>query len=228
MIARAQFEPGPYCVSSTVRQYQLSFAYFKSNLITLNSPVFPMLEAAACDKRKREFMAGRLCAQRALQDIGIHDSQVQVAKDRSPVWPKGIIGSISHTDAFAAAAVVSLTALRSIGVDSERMVEDWLVDVIRRECLTTTEDTYLQYCSNSCDIRVLSTLFFSAKESVWKAMYPLTKELFEFRDVEICAFNFSAGLFRVRPVSAIGNSCVAGFGRFRLSGSFVHTSFELK
>lgn len=190
-----------------------------------------MVRPVVYESRRLEFICGRLCAQRALQDIGIHDAEVQVAHDGSPIWPTGVVGSISHTDTFAAAAVVSSTELRSIGVDSEKIVERQSVDTIRQECLTTREDAQLQSYLGAYDICVLCTLFFSAKESVWKALYPVTQEFLEFRDVEIAAFDFSTGNFRESNSPVASESLDAGHlgvGRFRVSGSFVHTSFEME
>lgn len=57
-------------------------------------------------KRQAEYYHGRLCARRALQSIGIHDFTVHTGKQREPVWPPGVIGSISHNGEFAVAVAM--------------------------------------------------------------------------------------------------------------------------
>ena len=59
-------------------------------------------EAQAIDhavpKRRREFTAGRTAARRACARLGVWAGALPVAADRTPVWPEGVVGSISHSD----------------------------------------------------------------------------------------------------------------------------------
>src|ERR1700716_1803425 len=59
----------------------------------------------AVPNRQREFLAGRLCAAQALRCLGADSTHVGMAGDRAPVWPDGVVGSITHSGGFAAAAV---------------------------------------------------------------------------------------------------------------------------
>src|SRR5437867_13394741 len=70
-------------------------------------------------KRLREYCAGRLCARRALAELGISGHSLRHGQDRRPVWPQGVVGSITHTDSFCAAVVARKGPLRAIGLDAE-------------------------------------------------------------------------------------------------------------
>ena len=130
-------------------------------------------------KRVREFTAGRHIARRAMRQMNVAASSITVAKNRCPVWPDGIVGSISHTDDIVGVALARAQDYVSIGFDIEvgRAVKPELWDMV----LTDDE-------KDNIDLNAepeLATLVFSCKESVYKAVYPLIGEFLEFRDIEI-------------------------------------------
>ena len=61
--------------------------------------------AGAVASRQREFAGGRTCARRALLRLGHAAQPIPVGACRAPVWPHGVVGSITHCSSFAAAAV---------------------------------------------------------------------------------------------------------------------------
>src|SRR5579859_734056 len=75
--------------------------------------------AQAIESRAREFAAGRLCARRALAELGL-EQPIPAASDRQPIWPQGIVGSITHTEGIAAAVVASRSRFAALGLDAER------------------------------------------------------------------------------------------------------------
>ncbi len=74
-------------------------------------------------ERKRELQSGRTYAKRALATFGIYDVDLPTGSDRLPVWPKGFIGSITHTrrnsEGFCAAAVARSDEFLVLGIDVE-------------------------------------------------------------------------------------------------------------
>ena len=70
------------------------------------------------ESRLRDFTAGRLCARRALQQLGIHGFSLLAAADRQPLWPPQIVGSITHTEGYSAAVVARAAVVCALGVDS--------------------------------------------------------------------------------------------------------------
>ncbi len=153
---------------------------------TADRPLPLLPEEAACiqravEVRKREFTAGRSCARSALAELGIHGHPLLVAEGRAPVWPPGIVGSITHCDGFAAAAVARRWEILGVGIDAEPRVplDEKLHCLIctpaEREWLHSASGTSLPY----------ATLIFSAKEVVHKCIHPLSGTMLDFREVEI-------------------------------------------
>lgn len=148
-------------------------------------PLLPeeeMLVAKAAGKRRRDFVLGRACARAALEQLGHHGVAIQKAPDGAPCWPSGVVGSITHAQGYAAALVAQATLFSGIGVDAERLggvTEDlWprLFDAAERAHLSG-----LQGPARS----VAATLFFSAKESCYKAW--AMKGALPFRDMQVIA-----------------------------------------
>jgi hypothetical protein len=73
--------------------------------------------------RMRELESGRVYAKRALALMGIRNVDLPIAPDRSPLWPAGIVGSLTHVtgseDGQFAAAVARTTDVCAIGIDME-------------------------------------------------------------------------------------------------------------
>ncbi|RQW77021.1 MAG: 4'-phosphopantetheinyl transferase superfamily protein, partial [Methylococcus sp.] len=160
--------------------------------------------------RLREFTAGRAQARAALGQLGLHSAEVAVLPDRRPLWPTGFVGSISHAGHLALAVAAPVTALQAIGIDLEPAVpldEELVQRVCRPEELG-------QLATSPAPLKV-AKLIFSAKESVYKCIAPLTGIFLEFEDVEILFEPGEAG-FRVRghgPASAL-------LGPATLTGAF--------
>jgi 4'-phosphopantetheinyl transferase EntD len=69
--------------------------------------------------RRRDFRAGRACARQALTRLGLAPAPLLRRPDRSPAWPSGAVGSISHCPGFCAAAVASAARYGALGLDVE-------------------------------------------------------------------------------------------------------------
>src|SRR5947208_1552294 len=69
--------------------------------------------------RRREFRAGRLYARQALRGLGIPETAIPIGPDRAPIWPKGVVGSISHSRNLCAAVVGLSADYLGIGIDIE-------------------------------------------------------------------------------------------------------------
>jgi 4'-phosphopantetheinyl transferase EntD len=128
-------------------------------------------------KRSREFSAGRAGAHGLLESWG-ETEQVGVADDRSPIWPSGYVGSISHSDQWVWASVAQRSSIRSIGVDTETVVDSQTRNEIQRE-IATLEEWAIARALN-LDPETTFTILFSAKESFYKCWYPETQNYFEF------------------------------------------------
>lgn len=152
----------------------------------------------AVTKRLREFAAGRQCAHRALEELGIRDFPLLMAVDRQPLWPDGVVGSITHTSGYCAAVVAERTRLCALGLDAELAgaVREELWPIICGE----SELVELARLAPSEQART-ATLLFSAKEAFHKCQFPLTGEWLGFEDVSVAleTLGTSHGEFTVSP-----------------------------
>lgn len=170
----------------------------------------------AAPLRALEFRAGRHCAHVAMRRLGASGPVLRAA-DRSPIWPGGIVGSIAHTRkaerAFCGAAAARETSLRAIGIDVE--VDQPLERKLERRILRPSETAWIE--TRGEDERGFwGLLVFSAKESVYKCQYALSRTFLEFSDVEILEprdGEFSARLYRNAPPFAVGHIFEGRFAR---------------
>jgi 4'-phosphopantetheinyl transferase EntD len=132
-------------------------------------------------KRRMEFTAGRTCARSALERLGTPVSSLLRGPAREPLWPSGVVGSITHCEGYCAAAVSYQERFAGIGIDAEvnePLPEGTLELVARPEEL---ERLGRLPAGSLCWDRLL----FSIKESVYKTWYPLTKSWLGFEEASV-------------------------------------------
>ncbi|MFP5496250.1 MULTISPECIES: 4'-phosphopantetheinyl transferase [unclassified Pseudomonas] len=135
-------------------------------------------------KRQAEFLAGRLCARAALQQLDGLDCVPAIGEDRAPVWPAHISGSITHSTGHAAAIVAHKTQWRGLGMDLENLLPLERAERLAGEILTP--DELLRMAAGPREqVAQLVTLTFSAKESLFKALYPIVQKRFYFEHAEL-------------------------------------------
>jgi enterobactin synthetase component D / holo-[acyl-carrier protein] synthase len=143
--------------------------------------------AGAVPARRAEFAAGRAVAREAMAALGVGPVALPVGARRMPVWPRGIVGSITHCAGLVAAAVAWSDDLVAIGIDAEPAVPlepDVLVVVAtpaERAALDGEHD---------------GTVVFCAKEAFYKCWSALDGPVLEFHDVEVA---FDGGSFAAVP-----------------------------
>jgi 4'-phosphopantetheinyl transferase EntD len=158
----------------------------------------PLLERVV-EKRRRELVAGRVLARRALARVGLPGRPVLRGEDRAPIWPSEIVGSITHGAGRCAVVVARRDAALGLGLDIEEThrLTDRLLPMI------CTDAELVRLASADLDRRLLlGALIFSAKESVYKCQYPLSGRWLGFRDVEI-ALDMGRGTFRATARSGL-------------------------
>lgn len=184
----------------------------------------------AFPKRIQEFAAGRLCARRALTELGFSDFPLSVTTDRRSQWPHPIIGSITHTHGFTGAVVAERRQFRAIGVDGEAVGS--VSPELWPHICTPAEAAWLDALSET-DRSKFSALIFSAKEAFYKCQYGITGQWLEFHDVAL-AFHSSdlqAGSFSVRSLKGIRlleRETLPMIGRFQFHGGLVVTGMVIE
>jgi 4'-phosphopantetheinyl transferase EntD len=172
------------------------------------------------DKRRMQFTAGRSAARTAMELLGEARQEILRGSRMEPVFPGGLVGSISHTDEFAAAAIARTSAYRAVGLDleEEKSVGDDVIDAV----LCPAE---LQRAKCEDDLGA-ATVLFSCKESVYKAVNPLLGEFLDFKDVSIRLDRnqFNAWCRSERKSAALISR---GIGFFEIENGLVRTLFVI-
>jgi 4'-phosphopantetheinyl transferase EntD len=201
----------PATVTAVVTGADLDTALFGAEVRSLGRAV---------GRRRREFTTGRACTREALARLGLPPTAVGSGTRGEPLWPAGVVGSITHCDGYRACAVAHARDVRALGVDAE-VHAPLPADV-------------LDVVASPAERRALSEhpeglpwdrLLFSAKEAVFKAWYPLTGRELDFEDVEL-RIDARGGTFEalvlVDAPELGGESRLRG--RWRMDGAFVATA----
>lgn len=167
----------------------------------------------AVESRKREFATTRACARLALAKLGSQAAPIPQGTHREPIWPPGVVGSLTHCRGYRAAAVAKQSDWLALGIDAE--VREPLPADVRHYILSELEISWLaDYPEGTYWDRVL----FSAKESLYKAWFPLTKRWLGFEDVSM-RLNPGEGSFHARL--HVPGCFVAGTALDTIAGRFL-------
>ncbi|MCL2447804.1 MAG: 4'-phosphopantetheinyl transferase superfamily protein [Polyangiaceae bacterium] len=225
--------PNPPLFPAFVAQHTIAFDPDTSAPLADQFPgiASPLAGGRAVPKRQAEFLAGRFCAREAMRTCAPHlaEADVGIGPGREPLWPPGIVGAITHTHGIASAAVARRQDTRGVGLDAERiMTGDSAESVL--ESIATRDEIAAIAAATGWSVAVALTAVFSAKETLYKALYPEVQRYFDFRDAWLEAFESRDASFHARLVTALSPSLPAGYaltGRFSQSGDFVFTGIAL-
>ena len=191
-------------------------------------PAEEALIARAVQKRRREFATGRHCAREALGRLGIGPVPILPGQGGAPQWPPGIVGSITHCAGYRAAAVARAGEVLTIGLDAEPA--EWLpAEVLGLVALPDERHRLLDLARAEPGV-CWDRLLFSAKESVYKAWFPLTRRWLGFADADI-TINAADGTFEARllvPGPESSGVPPTGFtGRWVIAGGMILTAITV-
>lgn len=194
--------------------------------------LFPEEEAViakAVAKRRTEFTTARGCARAALGKLGFPPVPILPGTRGAPGWPAGVVGSITHCPGYRACAVARMDDIVTIGLDAEThdKLPDGVLDVIALKIEQTRLAQLAEAVPGVCWDRIL----FSAKESVYKAWFPLAQRWlgFEQASIDIDAVNrsFTARLLVDGPV--VNAAVLTGFeGRWVVSDGLIVTAIAVQ
>jgi 4'-phosphopantetheinyl transferase EntD len=197
-------------------------------------PLFPLEQAIlgsqALQRRRSHFALGRAAARDALVELGLAPTPIGRGPEREPLWPEGIVGTISHSGDLALAIVGWRSDYAGLGVDIEGFSPGVSARALRLVC-TASERVWL-----ACRPENWRTVLFSAKEAVFKALFPIERVWLGFADAEL-TFDDAAGAFEARLLKSAGAEYPVGT-RLRvqctlaerevLSVTYVESKFQLR
>jgi 4'-phosphopantetheinyl transferase EntD len=155
---------------------------------SLLPPERALLGERAAPRRVLEFTLGRGCARAALAALvparaeELAATPILRADARRPLWPEGIVGSITHHRGSAAAAVARAADYVGIGLDVEALRRP--TPALLRRILRPEERERWQALPPAAQAAAFVGAF-SAKESVFKALYPVTGLYLGFQDATV-------------------------------------------
>jgi 4'-phosphopantetheinyl transferase EntD len=141
------------------------------------------LIAKAVEGRRREFITARRCARAALRAYGYPDAPIRNGPKREPQWPAGISGSITHCAGYRAAAVARTADISLLGIDAEP--NGPLPEGIAESITVPGELDMLDRLTGTHPGTQWGRLLFSAKESVYKAWFPVTRRWLGFEEARL-------------------------------------------
>jgi 4'-phosphopantetheinyl transferase EntD len=139
--------------------------------------------AGAVEKRRREFGTARACARDALGQLGAPAGEILSGSRGEPLWPEGVVGSITHCDGFRGCAVGRRSDFAAIGIDAE--VDAALPDGLLSDIALPEERHELAALAREDPTPSWDRLLFSIKESVYKAWFPLAGRWLGFEDASV-------------------------------------------
>jgi 4'-phosphopantetheinyl transferase EntD len=152
-----------------------------------DAPLFEQERAAierAVPKRQAEYRTARHCARRALGELGLPPAPILSGPKREPLWPTGVVGSLTHCAGYRAAAVAHWDRVRSVGIDAEPHAV--LPDGVLEQVASESERADLRTLDGSLGGTVhADRVLFCAKEAIYKAWYPLARRWLGFEEADV-------------------------------------------
>ena len=225
MNLHALFGPGVTLVEGLVGDYQGPLIGAERDRAERMSPA-----------RRAQFTAGRHLARMVLRQLGIDAGALPVGTHGEPLWPEGVVGAITHCgngsistarrflalEGRCAVAVASSATHIALGLDIE--ADTALEPALRVRIIDDAENTAVADNPKLSDM-----LFFSIKESVYKAVFPLSGRFLDFHDVRVSvdreAMRFVARILPEDWPPVLPDTIA---GRYRTSGGLITTTAEVR
>ena len=198
-------------------------------------PVFPLLpeeekflKTLSSTKRQTEFSQGRSSAHQALAKFKLESEPIlRNAETREPCWPEAVRGSITHSGEYAAAAVGLADYVSGIGIDLESLSRVVDFNISRHVCVEK-ELEWLKTLAPDQANRGLRIIF-SAKESIFKCLFPISKTYLYFKDATV-TIDEAKTEFTFTLSKACSGITAAGFqhsGKFSIINKMLLTAIYL-
>jgi 4'-phosphopantetheinyl transferase EntD len=187
-----------------------------------------MLVSKAVHKRQAEFTTGRWCARQAMASLGHAPAAILAGTRGEPQWPAGLVGSITHCAGYRSAVVAEAERVTTIGIDAEPN-EPLTAGILDAISLPEERPWIATLMRNHPEVS-WDRLLFSAKESVYKAWFPLTARWLDFQDASI-VFDPLGGTFnatlRVGGPRVHGRKLTGFTGRWLAGNGLIVTAITI-
>lgn len=163
---------------------------------------FPAAIANAAAVRQAEFLAGRIAATHAFRNAGQQPATIAIGPQRAPLWPANVSGSITHNRDTAICGIADEPLI--LGIDLEKILDDGEAATLAPQIVSDSE---LQILRPERALGWRLSLAFSAKESLFKGLYPLVNQYFDFLDVAISHVDFTRQQLTINLLKTLNSQC---------------------
>jgi 4'-phosphopantetheinyl transferase EntD len=194
--------------SGLIARCHFSVVEYRDDFFPAADIAFPTHLVNAVAKRRAEYLAGRYLARLVLEKLGYGDFTLLRGEDCAPLWPPGIAGTISHNVDTALCAAHREQGTGGIGIDVETPMPAQKAEELWRGIISEDEYLWLRQQPQAFEQRL--TLVFSAKESLFKALYPQVRRYFDFLDARITQLDMRQQTFQLELLKTLTPQCRAG------------------
>lgn len=173
--------------------------------------------------RQQEFVGGRYCALKAAEKLGLKIDSLPLALSREPLWPGNVIGSISHTQDLAIGCVSLDDNVRSLGIDAEEIISREKLFNIIPLIASKDEKAILRQACDESQYELGFTILFSAKEALFKALFPICRSFIDFLEVRLTYLSFETQTFEFEMIKEFSGLDQTYQGTFSLKNQTVIT-----
>jgi len=217
----SELAPLPFCAASQDSIglcCQFNSGFYRDSLFDEFAIAFPAALQRANTQRKAEFLAGRYLAKMALADLQLTPVEIGIGPQRNPLWPASVEASISHSKNHAVCVMQRTNRTThsdvAVGLDLEAIIDGASAQQIQSSIISPQEHEML--CNRFIDeqrghnFAFAFTLLFSAKESLFKALYPTVGRYFDFLDVGLSGIDAAASQLTLQLLTNLSPSLYAG------------------
>jgi 4'-phosphopantetheinyl transferase EntD len=172
--------------------------------------------------RRRDFVNGRWCAHQAIVALGHEPRPILAGEQRQPLWPHGLVGSITHTEGYVAAAVGARSLVASVGIDAEPDAP--LPTGVLSRIGFDDELDWVGAGQAGMGVEHADRLLFCAKEAVYKAWHPVAERWLGFSEARL-SFDTDAGRFEASI--RVDGPIERMVGRYAAVDGFIVAAIEL-
>jgi len=180
---------------------------------------------SAVEKRKAEFSTGRVLSARALQLLEVRGQPILRGSKNEPLWPSGLVGSISHTSQTCVVVIAYDHICSGIGIDVEARdanISDLAHLILRPGELDKTYDNPGEIYDDAV------RLTFSAKESIFKSVFAHVGRFVEFEEVGLEFDSTLQSFIATAPDDKKLHKLVqSGQGKYLMLADLIVTGFYL-
>lgn len=159
---------------------------------------------ASYPSRRAEYLAGRICAQSALTLINRQSEHIATGLSGEPIWPEGVRGSVSHSGSCAVACATSEANFLSVGLDVQPPASWSAKRALLNIAAMRSDFERLNMSLISAYQSLLPELLFSARESFFKAFFPVTRQWISYHAVSLRSLDWEAGKIYVSVTQNLG------------------------